>query len=363
MRTDEHFIKRALRLAKRGEGFVEPNPMVGAVLVKRDKIISEAYHRRFGAPHAEALAIQKVGNYARGATLYLNLEPCSHLGKTPPCTEAILKAGIRRVVCAMEDPNPLVKGVEVLRRAGVEVEVGVLEEEARRLNAPFIKFVSQRRPFIIAKWAMSLDGKIATRTGQSRWISSEQSRRLVQRLRGRVDGIVVGIGTVLKDDPRLLARIRPRRIATRIVLDSRLRIPLRSELLRTLELAPILIVTTRKASSKKLERLSQMGVEVLITDQRAGRVDLRKLLNELGRRSFTKLLVEGGGTVLASFLEERLVDRVYAFTAPILIGGRNSPTPFDGRGFVSLKESGRAVYVEKRMLGRDTLLVCEFSRL
>ena len=358
-------MSEALRIARRGEGRVEPNPMVGAVVVRGGKVVGRGYHRRFGGPHAEVFALQEAGERARGATLYVSLEPCCHFGKTPPCTDAIIRAGIRRVVAAMPDPNPLVagKGIDRLRTAGVEVAVGVLEAEARRLNAPFVKLMVTRTPFVIAKWAMSLDGKIATARGESRWISSDVSRRFVHSLRGTVDGLVVGIGTVLRDDPRLLAEGSPRRIATRIVLDSKARTPLESKLVQTIGAAPLLVVATERARQVRVNELRSRGAEVLLLAETGGRPDIRSLLKILGERQFTKLLVEGGGSLLASFFEDRLVDRVHAFIAPKLIGGRTAPTPFDGTGFAHLRDILHVRDMSYRRMGPDILLTAELGLL
>src|SRR5262245_52005653 len=301
---DQKWMCRALELAERGRGSVEPNPLVGAVVVRDGLLVGEGWHQRFGGPHAEVFALQAVGELARGATLYTSLEPCCHHGKTPPCTDAVLKAGIARVVTAMRDPFPLVsgRGVDILRAAGVELEVGLCEEEARRLNAPFLTLLGKKRPYIHLKWAMTLDGKIATRTGDSKWISNEASRRRVHELRGRVDGILVGIGTVLADNPLLTARPTGPRIPTRVILDSAARTPLTSQLSHTARETPTLIVSTSAAPASQQEALQAAGCEILTLPAVEKRVSIAALLAELGRRQMTNVLIEGGAEVLGSFL-------------------------------------------------------------
>lgn len=333
-----HYMRRALRLARRGEGRVEPNPMVGCVLVHRGRIIGEGWHRRYGGAHAEVEALRRAGSAARGATAYVTLEPCCHHGKTPPCTDALIFAGVRRVVAATTDPFPTVqgRGIRGLRRAGLRVDSGLLENEARAVLAPYLTLTLRRRPYTILKWAQSIDGKIATRTGDSRWISSPPARRHVHRLRARVDAILVGLRTVLVDDPMLTARDVPiRRTATRVVLDSRLAIPLRAALVRTAEAFPTLILTTRHAQgtrSAKAERLRRAGVEVVGCRARRGRVDLPSALRVLGARRITNLLVEGGGTVFGAFLDAGLADEALVFVSPRLIGGDEAVNACRGSG-------------------------------
>ncbi len=327
---DFSWMQRALELAERGRGHVEPNPLVGAVVVRDGVLVGEGWHQRFGGPHAEMHALGVSGEAARGATLYVTLEPCCHHGKTPPCTDAVLKAGIARVVAAVQDPFPLVsgRGADRLRAAGVPVDIGVGEQEARRLNAPYLTLLGKGRPYVHLKWAMTLDGKIATRSGDSKWISSDAARRRVHQLRGRVDAILVGIGTALVDDPLLTARPPGPRVATRIVLDSQARLPAGSQLLRTADQAPILLATCRPASEVPVGGMC----EILQFQADDGRVSLPALVAELGRRRMTNLLVEGGSAVLGSFLDARLVDEVHVFIAPLLCGGSMALTPVGGLG-------------------------------
>ncbi len=302
--------------------------MVGAVLVRDGRPIAIGHHERFGGPHAEVVALGRAGESARGATLYVTLEPCCHHGKTPPCTEAILRAGVARVVVAVGDPFPQVDGggLAALEAAGVRVEVGCLDGAARELNAPYWKRLATGRPYVTAKWAMTLDGKTAVACGDSRWISSDDSRRLVHDLRGRMDAIVVGIATVEADDPRLTVRPPGPRRPTRIVLDSSARLATDCTLVRTAAEVPVLVAVTDRASSDRRDRLASAGCEV-VAFPGDGPVPVGMLLQELGRRGMTNILVEGGGRVLGSFLDAGEVDAVEVFVAPILEGGDHPRTP------------------------------------
>jgi diaminohydroxyphosphoribosylaminopyrimidine deaminase/5-amino-6-(5-phosphoribosylamino)uracil reductase len=339
--TVEPWMRRAIELAERGRGYVEPNPLVGAVIVRDGHVVGDGWHEMFGHTHAEVNALVAAGTAAQGATLYVTLEPCCHHGKTPPCTDAILRAGIARVVAAMRDPFPQVagKGAALLEAAGVPVEFGVCTELARRQNAPYLRLLTAGRPYVHAKWAMTLDGKIATRTGESRWISGEASRVIVHSLRGRMDGILVGIGTALADDPLLTARPHGRRTATRVVLDSHARLPLQSALVSTARDVPTLVVTTTAASPPTRDALRQAGCEVLtVAADSAGRPQLAPLLEEFGRRRWTNLLVEGGSAVLGTLLDARLLDEVHVFLAPTILGGREAMTPIGGMGVIRVAD-------------------------
>jgi diaminohydroxyphosphoribosylaminopyrimidine deaminase/5-amino-6-(5-phosphoribosylamino)uracil reductase len=331
--VDWHWMRRALELAERGRGHVEPNPLVGAVVVHDGRLAGEGWHRRYGEAHAEVNALAEAGPAARGSTLYVTLEPCCHHGKTPPCTDAVLRAGIARVVAALADPFPQVagRGAALLREAGVPVELGLGEAEARRQNAPYLKLLATGRPYVHAKWAMTLDGKIATRTGDSKWISNEQSRRRVHALRGRMDAIVAGIGTVRADDPLLTARPAGPRTPLRVILDSHGSLPLASRLVQTARDAPVLVATA-DAPPECVAPLRAAGCEVLAVTPEAGRAGLAPLLDELGRRRLTNVLVEGGSEVLGSFLDAGAVDEVHVFIAPRLAGGGTARTPLGGRG-------------------------------
>jgi diaminohydroxyphosphoribosylaminopyrimidine deaminase/5-amino-6-(5-phosphoribosylamino)uracil reductase len=314
--------------------------MVGAVISRDGQVVAVGHHARFGGPHAEREALAIAGPAARGATLHVTLEPCCHWGKTPPCTEAIIAAGITRVVAAIGDPNTVVSGggFQALRAAGIEVEVGIEADAARRLLGPYLKAIERRRPFVTAKWAMTLDGKIATESGNSRWITNERSRARVHELRGRVDGIVVGLGTVLADDPELTARPPGPRIATRVVLDSACRTPLESKLAKSARETPLLIASTTGAPRDRVDQLREIGCEVGFFGD-SGRVSIDALLIELGLRGWTNLLVEGGGHVLGSFWDAREVDSVEVFVAPRIEGGDHPMTSVRGAGLRTMSES------------------------
>jgi len=326
-------------------------------VVNEGKVVGEGYHERPGSAHAEVIALKRAGSMARGGTLYVNLEPCCHFGKTPPCVGEIIKAGVKQVICSMEDPNPLVsgRGFAGLKEAGIPVKVGILEDEARRLNEAFIKFITTGIPFITAKYAMSLDGKIATRSGLSRWITGEDSRELVHRLRQRTDGIIVGIGTVIKDDPLLTCRLpESRKQPVRIVVDSTLRIPENARLITNRDSLTIIATTSR--SEARAKELESIGVQILEVPEKSGRVDVTALVAALGKKGLTRLLVEGGSALMASFFEEKLVDKVYVFTAPLIIGGGDAPTPVGGIGSLNLEDAPRIKDMEVSRVGDDVFV-------
>ena len=322
--NDEYYMKEALRLARRGLGKTSPNPMVGALIVKQGQIIGRGYHQRFGGPHAEINAIQDAKGDISGATLYVTLEPCCHHGKkTPPCLDTLLKYNWKRVVIGILDPNPKVNGrsVEILKQKGIETSVGVLEEECRRLNEVYFKYIQTGIPFVTLKFAQSLDGRIATATGDSRWISSEPSLKFAHQLRSLHDAVLVGVGTVLKDDPQLTVRLVKGRNPLRLVADSRLRITLNSKILKEQEIAHTVIVATPQADKEKLSSLNQMSIEVLMVEaDKDGEVTLKDLLQKLGRRNISSILVEGGATTITSFIRRGLADKVIAIIAPKIMG-------------------------------------------
>ncbi len=355
--NDEQWMRRVLRLAAKGEGRTSPNPMVGAILTRGETILGQGYHARAGEPHAEVLALRQAGKKAKEATLYINLEPCTHYGRTPPCAPQVIASQVKRVVIGMEDPNPRVKGrgIELLRKAGLEVRTGVLERQCRRLNEAFEKYIVTQEPFVILKAAMTLDGKIATQEGDSKWITGEASRRFVHRLRDRVDGVLVGIGTILKDDPLLTARVRGGRDPYRIVLDSRLKIPENGKVFGDSP-SRVIIVTTSGGPGKKLERLRERGVHVIVADSKRGRADLNSCLKALGAMGIMSLLVEGGSRVSGSFLEERAIDKFYFFLAPKWVGGEKAPGVFGGCGIRELQEAVRLVDIRLRKIDQDFLL-------
>ncbi len=358
--ADRAYMKEALELAARPGWRTHPNPMVGAVVVKRKRVIGRGYHRRAGGPHAEVLALREAGEGARGATLYVTLEPCCHHGRTPPCTDAVLSAGVSRVVAAMRDPNPEVAGggIRTLRKGKVRVQVGLLGDKARRLNEAFCRRVRDGRPWVILKSAVSLDGKIATVTGDSRWITSAESRAHAHQLRDRVDAIVVGIGTVLADDPRLTARPKggKGRDPMRVILDGRLRIPLNAKALNRRSAASIIMAATRQADARRVRALRKRGAEVWILPSRDGRVSLKRVLSELAKREITTLLVEGGGRVAGSFVREGYVDRVAFYVAPLLVGGEDAPGPLRGKGAATLAGAWGLREVTVTPLGPDLLI-------
>lgn len=357
--TDYDYMKICFRLAKRGIGWTSPNPMVGAVVVQNDRIIGTGYHHRFGSPHAEVEAIRSAKAATTGATLYINLEPCCHFGKTPPCTDSIIASGISRVVCGMQDPHPLVagKGIVILKQAGIDVVVGIGEDEARQLNEAFVLFHEKKRPFVAIKFAASLDGKIATKTGQSHWITSEKARLVGRSLRGRYQAILVGIGTVCADNPHLGTHTKGKRDPLRVILDSHLRLPITAAVLRDKN---TLIVTTKTADPKKIRYLSDRGIELVQYDQ--SKITISWLLEELYRRQVISVLVEGGSAVLGSFVDEKLIDKVYAFHAPILIGGRQAVPAIAGDGVVNIKDALHLQQVSHRTLG-DTILTTGYPSL
>ena len=356
--TDEVWMRRALELAERGRGWVEPNPLVGAVAVRGDQVVGEGWHQRHGQAHAEIHALGAAGSDARGATLYVTLEPCCHHGKTPPCTDAVLHAGVGRVVAAMSDPFPEVagKGADLLRKAGVHVEFGLCEAAARRLNAPYLTLLAVGQPYVHAKWAMTLDGKIATRTGDSKWISNEASRRRVHELRGLMDAVLVGVGTVLADDPQLTARPPGPRTALRVVLDSRCRLPTNSVLAKTAREVPTLIAATTEAPAERIAGLRALGCEVLTAPAVDGRTDVKALLAELGQRRLTNLLVEGGAGALGAFLDAGVIDEVHVFLAPTMAGGAEARTPVGGKGVEKIAEALRLTEMHVEIVDGDVLV-------
>ena len=335
---DTQFMDRAFALAVRGIGCVEPNPPVGCVIIRDGEIVGEGFHERFGGAHAEANALLAAGQRAAGATAYVTLEPCCHRGKTPPCTQALIAAGVKRVVAAVQDPFPQVsgQGIAALEAAGIDCDVGVCAAEANWLLAPYRKLITTGRPWVIAKWAMTLDGKLATRSGDSKWISSEASRGVVHQLRGRVDAIIVGSGTAHADNPLLTARTanpnEVRRIATRIVVDSAASLSPESRLIQTARDVPVLVAASNEAPAAAVQRLTDGGAELFCCsgDTHAARIE--SLLQELGRRRMTNVLVEGGSHLLGTLFDLRAIDEVHVFVAPKLAGGATAASPVAGLG-------------------------------
>lgn len=343
MTIDEKYMKRALDLAKKGEGRTSPNPMVGCVIVKDDRIIGEGYHEKYGELHAERNAFKNCSESAEGATLYVTLEPCCHHGKTSPCTDAIIENKIKRVVIGTLDTNPLVggKGMELLKQAGIEVTLGILEDECKSINEIFFHYTSTKRPFVALKYAMTLDGKIACYTGDSMWITNKKSRELVHKLRNKYSAIMVGVNTVIYDDPMLNCRIEGGADPVRIVCDSNLRIPLESKIVKTAKDIRTIVACTVKESSK-IELLMNNGVEILVTSGKT--VNLDEVLQYLANNNIDSVFVEGGGVLHSSFIRQRLVDRVYSFIAPKIVGGERPLSPVAGKG---IKKMSDAIQLDK----------------
>ena len=338
---EEKYMRRALELAKLGIGAVNPNPLVGAVIVKDGKIIGEGYHKAYGGSHAEVNAFNNAVENVRNAHMYVTLEPCSHYGKTPPCAKAIVEKGIKKVTISMMDPNPLVsgKGIEILKNNGIEVELGLLEEESRKLNEIFIKYITTKEPFCIMKTASTLDGKIATITGDSKWVTNEKSREYVHYIRHRLSAIMVGADTVIKDNPSLTTRLKDikGRNPVRIIADSSARIPLDSKVFK--EEGRTIIATTEKASKDKLNSIKELGGEIIITPLKEDRVDLNFLMKKLGEEKIDSVLLEGGGTLNYSALRAGIVDKVMTFIAPKIIGGALAKTSVAGEGIEFMKDA------------------------
>ena len=360
---DQHeiFMKQALALAGQAEGRTSPNPMVGAVVVREGQVVGQGYHRRAGAAHAEIEALRAAGEAARGATLYVTLEPCNHYGRTPPCTEAIIKAGITQVFYAVADPNPHVagNGQARLAAAGVAVTAGPCAAAARQLNRFFFHYITTGRPYVVAKFAMSLDGKIATRTGHSQWITGPEARTEGHTLRNRIDAILIGSGTAVADNPQLTTRLPQADVhhPLRLVLDSRGRVPLKARLFQAALPGQTLVATTPAMPPGRCEALRQQGVEIMtLPATAAGRVDLVALLERLGQRQITSLLVEGGGQILGAFFDAQQVNEVWAFIAPMIIGGQAAPGPVNGCGPATLIEACHLRQTSLETIGPDFLI-------
>ena len=353
-------MARALQLAEKALGRTSPNPIVGAVIVKNGKIIGEGYHKQAGKEHAEVSAIRKAGKNVHGAEMFVNLEPCCHYGETPPCVDAIFSSGLKKVYVGMIDPNKLVnrQGISILRRKGVVVEVGILKKKCELLNESFTKFIRTGNPFVTLKSGISLDGKIATNSGESQWITCEKSRNLVHEIRGKVDAILVGSGTVLKDNPRLTVRLnrgKPKN-PMRVVLDRRSRIKIGSRIFENADNDKVVYVTSPNLSKEKEKRLRNIGVDILFCRNRSKGVKLEVLLKELGERGIVSLLIEGGAELNASALKENIVDKALLFVAPLIIGGHKSPSFIGGSGVQKLKDAVRLKNIEAKKVGGDLMI-------
>lgn len=340
--TPQDYMRRAISLAEKGAGFTNPNPMVGAVIVKNDKIIGEGYHEKCGELHAERNALASVTEDPKGATMYVTLEPCCHTGRTPPCTEAVIAAGIAKVVIGSRDPNPKVagKGAKILREHGIEVVEDFLRDECDALNPVFFHYIKTGLPFAVMKYAMTADGKIAAYTGLSQWITGESARQYVHRMRGRYAAILAGIKTVLADDPMLNCRAKGAHQPLRIIVDSSLKIPLTSQIVQTAKAYPTMVACAEKTEGNaKADALAKQGVEVVSLPDQTGRVDLNALMRHLGDKGIDSVLIEGGGTINEAALKAGIVTHVCAFIAPKLLGGRDAKTPVEGVGFASPDEA------------------------
>ncbi|MEG0370756.1 MAG: bifunctional diaminohydroxyphosphoribosylaminopyrimidine deaminase/5-amino-6-(5-phosphoribosylamino)uracil reductase RibD [Clostridium sp.] len=355
---DKIYMKMALDLAENGKGRVNPNPLVGAVIVKNKKVIGVGYHEEYSGAHAEVNAINNATDNVEGATMYVNLEPCSHYGKTPPCAEKIIANNISEVVIGMVDPNPLVSGcgINKLKTAGIKVTVGVLENECKKLNKVFIKYIENKGPFVTLKSAMSLDGKIATALGESKWITSKDSREEVHRLRNEFLGIMVGVDTVIKDDPLLTCRIPNGRNPIRIIVDSNLRIPIDSKIIKSANEVQTIIATTNIHNKDKASCLESVGVRILTVKTRDNRVDLKDLMIKLGAMNIDSILLEGGSTLNFSALNQGIVDKVMFYIAPIIIGGEQAKTPVGGMGIDFLCNAYSINGITSRLIGKDILI-------
>ncbi len=336
---DSYWMGLAIELASRGRGYVEPNPMVGCVIVESDELISSGYHRCFGGPHAEVEAISKCDpNRVANSTVYVTLEPCSHFGKTPPCVDLLLRHHPKRVVIGMQDPFHEVagRGIQALRDQAIQVDVGQLEDQAKELNAPYIKLLATGTPWLVSKWAMTLDGAIATHAQDSKWISSELSREAVHQIRSGMDAVIVGIGTAIADDPLLTTRLRsglsPARVASRVVLDRSCRLSVGSQLVQSVKSTPVIVATSELANSEEVRELTEAGCEVLLIPEQMLSHSLAFVLEELGRRRCTNVLLEGGGTLLGHAFDCNLVDEVHCFLAPKIVGGSGAIRPVAGNG-------------------------------
>lgn len=357
---NEIYMRRALTLAEKGIGYTNPNPLVGAVIVKNGEVIGEGYHMKYGGNHAEVNAFLNATQDVRDATLYVNLEPCSHFGKTPPCANAIVKKGIKKVFIGLMDPNPKVagKGIEILRSNGIEVVVGLLEDECKKVNEIFLKYITTNIPFCILKTAMTLDGKVASYTGNSRWVTNGISRKYVHELRHKVSAIMVGIGTVITDDPKLNVRLEGKvtKNPIRIIVDSTGKIPLSSKVLNVNLDTKTILATTKRASEDKLKILKEMGIEILIVPQKNNRVDLSYLMKALGERNIDSVLLEGGSNLNYTATQEGIVDKIITFIAPKIIGGASAKTPIGGKGIALMNDAIKVESMQIHKFGDDFML-------
>src|SRR3989344_676931 len=353
MRSHKKYIELALKLAEKGKGTTSPNPIVGALIVKRGSIVGKGFHKKAGQDHAEIMAIKDAGKKAFNGTMYVTLEPCSHWGKTPPCTERIVESGIREVIIGMKDPNPKVEGFKELKFRGIKTKIGILEKECRKLNEAYTKYIKTKKPFVIVKAAMSLDGKIATTTGHSKYITGREARKLVHQLRTEIDAIMVGINTILKDNPQLTPRLVKGRSPIKVVVDSNLKIPLNANVVKK-EPNKLIIATTKKANKAKIKQLQQKGVNVLIIKAKKGMVDLDELMKQLGKLEITSIMIEGGAELNAEAIRSKIVDKILFFIAPGLIG--NGLGAIGDLGIRNVDRSVKLKHIASKKVGRDILI-------
>lgn len=357
---DQQYMKQAMELAEKARGRTGPNPLVGALIVKNGQIIGKGYHQKYGGHHGEVNAFNAQTETAKGATLYVTLEPCHHFGKTPPCVDRVIKEGVGRVVIGLKDPNPLVAGksIEKLQKHGIDTTVGVLEAALKEQNRIFLKYIRSQRPYTVIKTAMSLDGKIATASGESRWITGEQARGYVHVLRDQMAGIMVGVGTVIEDNPSLTTRFSHKEGADphRIIVDTRGRIPVTSKVLHLESKAKTIIASTELMEKDKKKALEDLGATIIINPIKNERVDLKYLFDRLGEEKIDSILVEGGSTLNFSLIEEGLVDRIISFIAPKIIGGESAKTPIGGRGILRMEEVISLKNIQYRQFGEDFMI-------
>jgi len=350
--SHKKFMDLAIKLAEKGRGLTSPNPMVGCIIVKRGRVVGKGFHKQAGTEHAEVLALNYAGKKAANSIMYVNLEPCSHWGRTPPCTEKIVDAGVREVIIGMKDPNPLVDGFKELKFRGLKTKIGILESESRKLNEVFIKYIKTKKPFVIVKVAMSLDGKIATKTGDSKYITSKEARAYVHKLRGEVDAVMVGLNTVLRDNPKLTPRLTKGKDPIKIVVDSKLKIPKSCNLFK--EPSKLIIATTNKASHNEIKKFEQKGVNVIIAKSKNGMVNLQDLMIQLGKREISSVMIEGGSELNSSAIRDGVVDKILIFAAPKIIG--NGLGAIGNLGITKINKAIKLKNSITRKIGKDLLI-------
>ncbi len=363
LKTAEKYMRLAIKQAKRGADKTTPNPLVGCVITKNKKIVASGYHKQFGGPHAEIVALKKAGKKAEGATCYVTLEPCAYYGKTPPCVDTVIRSGVKELVCAAKDPNPLNRGrgLKILKQHGIIVSTGILKREAEALNTGFFRRMRRERPLTTLKLAQSLDGKIATNKGDSKWVSSPESRKLVQDLRKKHDAILIGINTLISDDPALTIR-NSKRQPFKVIVDTKLKAPLTAKVFTSLSPGKTIIATTMRSSRIKERALRDKGARIIRVGSISNRVGLKALMKQLLLMGIGSVLVEGGGEIAASLLEKRFIDKLYLFIAPILIGGRGAPCSIGGDGVAKISQAVKLTDLKVKRIGKDLLVETDVYR-